>query len=157
MTLMRHLDGLNLYEYCHNNPVTYVDPSGNKATDNCPIAGEKAGADGDGKSGKNSPDLYHYTDENGAKAISETGTIRADDRGRVFVTTDEISPQDANNVLFMGTKGDDCATYRVEITLIDPNDYRLSFEGATQPNELIYYGSIRNGKNAIIVIKENDF
>ena len=28
-------DGLNLYTYCHNNPVGYVDPSGNK-TKNCP-------------------------------------------------------------------------------------------------------------------------
>ena len=28
MTLMRHLDGLNLYAFCAMNPVTYVDPSG---------------------------------------------------------------------------------------------------------------------------------
>ena len=28
MTLMRHLDGLNLYAFCAMNPVMYVDPSG---------------------------------------------------------------------------------------------------------------------------------
>ena len=55
-------DGLNLYEYCHNNPVAYVDPSGNKAISLCPNAENKAGADGDGKSG--TPSGY-YQDANG--------------------------------------------------------------------------------------------
>ena len=31
-------DGLNLYAYCHNNPVKYVDPSGHDA---CPLAVQK--------------------------------------------------------------------------------------------------------------------
>lgn len=39
----------------------------------------------------------------------------------------------------------------------DPTDFRLSSQGATQPNELIYNGSIRNGKNATIIVKENTF
>ena len=103
------------------------------------------------------PDLYHYTDEKGAKAIQESGMIKTDDRGRIFVTTDQISPQDANNALFMGMKGNDCASYRVEINLIDQNDINLTTKGATQPNELIYLGTLKNGKNAILVVKENDF
>ena len=70
---------------------------------------------------------------------------------------DEISPGDANNALFMGTKGDDCATHRVEITLLDPNDSNLTSQGATQPNELIYLGTIRDGRNASLIVKENDF
>ena len=102
-------------------------------------------------------DLYHYTDEKGAKAIQESGMIKTDDRGRIFVTTDQISPQDANNALFMGMKGNDCASYRVEIILIDQNDINLTTKGATQPNELIYLGTLKNGKNAILVVKENDF
>ena len=83
--------------------------------------------------------------------------IKTDSRGRVFVTTDEIRPQDANNALFMGVKGDDCATHRVEINLIDPNDVNLTTNGVTQPNKLIYLGTLRNGKNANFIIKENDF
>ena len=110
-------------------------------------------AKGGSKSGTSSisnqkPDLYHYTDANGARAIQESGMIKTDSRGRVFVTTDEIRPQDANNALFMGVKGDDCATHRVEINLIDPNDVNLTTNGVTQPNELIYLGTLRNGKNA---------
>lgn len=101
--------------------------------------------------------LYHYTDEAGARAIGETGVIRPDNRGRVFVTTDKIAPQDANNMLFMGTKGDDAGIFRIEIELFDPNDYKLTIDGATQPNELIYKGAIRDGKNAKFKIKENDF
>ena len=73
------------------------------------------------------------------------------------MTTDEISPQDANNALFMGTRDDGCATYRVEITLTDPCDPNLSGVGATQPNELIYRGTIRDGRNATLNVKENDF
>ena len=29
MRLLYNVDGLNLYAYCRNNPVYYVDPSGN--------------------------------------------------------------------------------------------------------------------------------
>lgn len=36
--------------------------------------------------------------------------------------------------------------YVIEIFLNDPTDFRLSSGGVTQPNELIYNGSIRNGK-----------
>jgi len=142
-------DGFNLYAYCGSNPVIYCDPSGFVGiTNNC-----------EGKEGgeRKQPDLYHYTDADGAKAIQETGIIQTDSRGRVFVTTDEISPGDANNALFMGTKGDDCATHRVEITLLDPNDSNLTSQGATQPNELIYLGTIRDGRNASLIVKENDF
>lgn len=57
----------------------------------------------------------------------------------------------------MGVKGDDCATHRVEINLIDPNDVNLTTNGVTQPNKLIYLGTLRNGKNANFIIKENDF
>ena len=57
----------------------------------------------------------------------------------------------------MGVKGDDCATHRVEINLIDPNYVNLTTIGVTQPNKLIYLGTLRNGKNANFIIKENDF
>ena len=43
------------------------------------------------------------------------------------------------------------------INLIDPNDVNLTTNGVTQPNELIYFGTLRNGKNANFIVKENDF
>jgi len=48
-----------------------------------------------------------------------------------------------------GTKG----THRVEIT---PDD-KLPLQGGTQPNELIHQGSIRDGRQGTIEVKENDF
>ena len=58
-------DGLNLYTYCHNNPVTYVDPSGN-------VCDKKTNTK---KSGTETdlflPDEYYQNlDDNIAKAIA---------------------------------------------------------------------------------------
>ena len=98
--------------------------------------------------------LYHYTDEAGAKGIAESGVIRADDRGRVFLTSDEVSPGDASDALFMG-QGGTKGTHRAEVRLKD--DSMLTGEGATQPNELIHQGSVRDPRNAEITVVENDF
>ncbi|WP_368881660.1 RHS repeat-associated core domain-containing protein [Shewanella algae] len=100
----------------------------------------------------NSNKLFHYTDEAGAKAIAETGVIKGDAQGRVYVTTDQISAADANNALFMG-QGGTKGTHRVEITPAD----NLPLVGGTQPNELIHQGSIRDGRQGTIEVKENDF
>ena len=56
----------------------------------------------------------------------------------------------------MGRKPES-GTHIVEIYLNDPSDINLTSIGATQPNELIYNGSIRNGRNATLVIKENGY
>ena len=56
----------------------------------------------------------------------------------------------------MGSKPES-GSYVVEIYLNDPTDINLTSMGTTQPNELIYNGSIRNGRNATLVIKENGF
>ncbi len=57
----------------------------------------------------------------------------------------------------MGMKDSDAGRYRVDIELYDQNDFRLTVDGATQPNELIYRGALRDGKNATFRIKENNF
>ena len=101
-------------------------------------------------------DLYHYTTKEGADGIKQTGIIKPDAKGRVYGTTDEISADDVNNALFMGQKPN-AGEYVVEINLFDKNDFKLSGNGTTQPNELIYNGAIRDGRNADIIIKENDF
>ena len=137
----------------------YYDPSGHDECDNETTTNKQPETQGNGVVGSENkqPDLYHYTDADSAKTIQESGIIQTDNRGRIFVTTDEISPQDANNALFMGTRGDDGATHRVEITLTNPNDTNLTTVGTTQPNELIYSGTLRDGRNATIIVKENDF
>jgi len=48
-------DGLNLYTYCNNNPVTYYDPSGYAKKAGCP-PGAKIG--GDGGRGESQADFY---------------------------------------------------------------------------------------------------
>ncbi len=96
--------------------------------------------------------LFHYTDEAGAKAIAETGVIKPDAQGRVYVTTDQVSAADANNALFMG-QGGTKGTHRVEITPAE----NLPLQSGTQPNELIHQGSIRDGRQGTIEVKKNDF
>ena len=56
--------------------------------------------------------------------------------------------------LFSGSETDSFVT---NANSFDPADVKLSSIGATQENELIYYGSIRDGRNATLIIKENIF
>ena len=56
----------------------------------------------------NTPKIYyHYTNEENAMAILESGKILPDERGRVFLTPYLYSADEVNNALFMGTKSDD--------------------------------------------------
>ncbi|NQX64613.1 hypothetical protein HQN90_00590 [Paenibacillus alba] len=97
--------------------------------------------------------LYDYTDEAGAKAIMES-EVTISNRGKVYLTDQAVSPDDANNVLFTGQRPGFIATHRVEVEIY--NDYYDSLDTETQDNELIFRGSIRNGKNANITVKENN-
>lgn len=58
-------------------------------------------------------------------------------------------------MLFAGQRPGFIATHRVEISLKD--DYYYLLDVGTQDNELIFKGSIRNGKHAIFNVKVNDF
>ena len=133
-----------LYGYV-TDPNAMVDFFGLRRADHPDILGKD-----------NSNSLYHYTDASGAEAIQNSGVIKPDNRGRVFVTTDQIPADDVNNALFMGQKPGG-GSHVVEIDLADPNDYKLTTRGTTQPNELIYEGAIRNGKNANITVGRNKF
>jgi len=95
--------------------------------------------------------VFHFTDEAGAKAIKESGVIKPDTKGRVFVTKDKVSASEANNALFMG-RGGTKGSHRVEI---DMND-GVNLNRGTQPNELIHKGAIRNGRQGTMKVKKND-
>jgi len=98
--------------------------------------------------------LYHYTDEAGAKGIAETGVIKPDAKGRVYLTTDKVAPEEASDALFMG-RGGAKGTHRVDVRLKDQSGGGLST--GTQPNEIIHEGAVRDPRNATMEVKENDF
>ena len=33
----------------------------------------------------------------------------------------------------------------------------INYDGATQPNEIIYHGTIRNGRNADLIVEKNEY
>jgi len=68
------------------------------------------------------------------------------------VTQDKVSASEASNALFMG-RGGKKGTYRVEIQPIQGTN----LSPGSQPNELIHNGSIRNGRQGSLEVKENDF
>ncbi len=99
---------------------------------------------------------YHYTNEANAMAILESGKILPDERGRVFLTPYLYSSDEVNNSLYMGRKSSDYGEYRITVQFFSLNDPCLSKVGATQWNEIIYYGTIRNGRNAILTVMKNE-
>ncbi|WP_298465662.1 RHS repeat-associated core domain-containing protein [uncultured Erythrobacter sp.] len=69
---------------------------------------------------------YHYTDEKGYNAISESGTITPDGKGRIYYTSRTLSPEDARTSLFAGggrpgdaSKGDFVVAFRYRVGALD--------------------------------------
>ncbi|RDZ29730.1 hypothetical protein DX914_06995 [Lysobacter silvisoli] len=96
--------------------------------------------------------LFHYTDEAGARGILESGKILPDANGRVYLTTDQIAPADASNVLFMG-RGGNKGTHVVEVDVRQGVELRAG----EQANELIHQGAIRDGRQADLRVRKNEF
>ena len=73
-------DGLNLYAYCHNNPIRYVDPSGHEGLICSKKYGElkKKEAEGGTLSEKEKRQIYEYEQNqkksNGAGSDSKSGS-----------------------------------------------------------------------------------
>ena len=99
---------------------------------------------------------YYYTNEENAMKIMSSGMILHDQKGRVYLTPYQYSPDEVSNALFMGRKDYSYGEYRVEVVFWQ-RDPCLNRIGATQPNEIIYHGTIRQGRNATIIVKKNDF
>lgn len=99
--------------------------------------------------------FFHYTDEAGAKGISESGVIIPDARGRVYLTDQRLSPADVQNRLFVGRSGDaEKGSHVVEIQA--PAD--LPVRQGKNSNELYHQGAIRDGRQGTtLTVKANDF
>ena len=95
--------------------------------------------------------LFHYTDAAGAKGIAESGVIRADVKGRVFVTDQRLSSAEVKNRLFIGRSGDK-GSHVVEIQAAPS----LSIRQGKNANELIHQGSIRDGRQGTLTVKPNE-
>ncbi|WP_186805500.1 polymorphic toxin-type HINT domain-containing protein [Deinococcus metallilatus] len=96
--------------------------------------------------------LYHYTDEAGAKAIMESGKLLPDARGRVFLTPDQVPASHAKDALFAGNpryagKG----AYVIEVRVLPETGLGFDPTKATQYNELVHNGTLRNGRQIEIV------
>lgn len=105
-----------------------------------------------GEAEKSGITLFHYTDEVGAKAIVESGVLRPDAKGRVFLTDQRLSPVDVKDRLFIGRSGDK-GSHVVEINV--PSD--LPIRQGKNPNELIHQGTVRDGRQGTFIVKKNDF
>lgn len=100
---------------------------------------------------KEAKTLYHYTDAAGAKGIAESGVIRPDAKGRVFVTDQKLSPTEVKDTLFIGRSGEK-GSHVVEI---QPAQGMATRQGKN-PNELIHQGSIRDGRQATLTVRRNE-
>ncbi|MCZ8219062.1 MAG: polymorphic toxin type 10 domain-containing protein [Acidovorax sp.] len=101
---------------------------------------------------KETKTLFHYTDAAGAKGIAESGVIRPDAKGRVFLTDQRLSMTDVKDRLFIGRSGDK-GSHVVEIRV--PSD--LPIRQGKNPNELIHPGTVRDGRQGTFTVKPNDF
>ncbi|WP_416566120.1 PA14 domain-containing protein [Nocardia testacea] len=99
--------------------------------------------------------LFHYTNKEGFEAaMANPATLRANERGRVYATRDMLSPEEAEQALFVGNpayagKGD-------YVIIFNPQDGQEWAPG-DQPNELIHYGTVRIPEPDIIYAGPNPF
>ena len=122
-------DGLNLYAYCHNNPVRYVDPSGHEGLICSKKYGElkKKEAEGGILSEKEKRQIYEYEQNqkksNGAGSDSKSGISTIDMSKYTELSNSEV-------VDILKTRGLDEGAINDLITSFDGPIYkRIGYEG----------------------------
>ena len=122
-------DGLNLYAYCHNNPVRYVDPSGHEGLICSKKYGElkKKETEGGTLSEKEKRQIYEYEQNqkksNGAGSDSKSGISTIDMSKYTELSNSEV-------VDILKTRGLDEGAINDLITSFDGPIYkRIGYEG----------------------------
>jgi hypothetical protein len=93
----------------------------------------------------------HYTDADGAKGIAESGVIRSNEKGQVFVTDQKLSAEEVKNRIFIGRSGDK-GSHVVEIEPVEG----LPIRQGKNANELIHQDALRDGRHGTFKVKPND-
>ncbi|WP_162602676.1 LamG-like jellyroll fold domain-containing protein [Streptomyces spongiicola] len=139
------IEGLHTYHVLAGETPVLVHNSGG-----CPTAGSVDNLM------KNLDDdvIFHYSDQKGYEGIFGSGTIRADSKGRAYVTQEMVSPSDIHNVLFAGNpayagKGGFMIAIR--------RREGVSLRVGEQPNELIHQGSLRFDRSDVLYAGPNPF
>jgi hypothetical protein len=91
--------------------------------------------------------FLHYTDEKGWQGISSSGLIRAHKK-KVFVTQQQLDPQTVEQAVFAGNSA---YAGRGAYVIIFTVREGVVFQPGTQPNELVHFGSLRDGRHIDIV------
>jgi hypothetical protein len=92
--------------------------------------------------------FQHYTDVAGFQAIQKDQLILADSKGRVFLTPNEYSQAEAFSTLFIGNPSYKNKGTHVFKLKMKPG---IQVKPGTQPNEVIFEGTLRFGKHADVV------
>ncbi len=94
------------------------------------------------------PTLQHYTDVAGFQSIQKSQIILPDSKGRVFLTPEHYSQAEAFYALFIGNP-----VYKDKGTHLFMLKMKPGFNvrPGTQPNEVIFDGTLRFGKHADVV------
>ncbi|MGP4112295.1 polymorphic toxin-type HINT domain-containing protein [Streptomyces sp. 4N509B] len=98
--------------------------------------------------------VFHYSDLEGYEGILSSGSIRADRKGRTYVTQEMVSPGEIYNVLFAGNPS---YVGRGEFVIALRVREGVSLRVGEQPNELIHQGSLRFNRSDILYAGPNPF
>ncbi|RCG20732.1 RHS repeat protein [Streptomyces diacarni] len=144
------------------HPATYVhaplvrtDPLGLAPVDGCPKGGEPDVGSVDSLLDNLDDDVvFHYSNRAGYEGILDSGTVRADAKGRAYVTQELVSSGDVSNVLFAGNPA---YAGRGEYMMAIRTPEGTLLRVGEQPNELIHQGSLRFRPEDVIYAGPNPF
>ncbi|WP_166802863.1 hypothetical protein [Streptomyces sp. ICN441] len=98
--------------------------------------------------------IFHYADADGIASIVNSGAIKADSKGRAYVTQEMVSSGDALNVLFAGNPA---YAHKGGFMIAVRRPQGMSLRRGEQPNELIHRGSLKFDISDVLYAGPNPF